>query len=544
MMTRLADLSARWRHGTFSSLYVRNYRLYFIGQIISTSGTFMQTVAQAWLVLDLTHSGKALGLATALQYLPILVLAPYGGVVTDRFPKRRILLWTQSVSGALALVLGTLVATGAVRLWMVYILAACLGLVNVFDNPTRQTFHIELVGAENVRNAVTLYSILVNLARIVGPAIAGVLIATVGLAPCFIINGVSFGAVVLMLCMMNRAEWHVAPGAAAQGADPRRVPLRPGFARAGPQPPDDGHHRHPHLRMAGQPAPDRPLHLPRRRPRLRLPHFRHGVRRGLRGRLHRRAQGHQPRQAGRRRPAVRAAVLAAACMPSLATAGLALVAVGFCSINFSSLGNSVLQLNSSPQMRGRVMSLWTLAFLGSTTIGGPIVGWFAEAAGARWGWPWAAWPPWPPPRWAPSPCASGQDPLHHVDHQGDRGQGQGRAEEGAAGGEDPVAAVGLHEHRHDGGRRHRLQDHQDPREQGIGMEQPAHQQGQQRRHEQARGAQQYSAGPPARSRSFASARVAPMISMDMGEVMPATRLMAPAAAAGRRTEPRKQARPA
>ena len=137
---------------TFASLHIRNYRLYYIGQIISTSGTFMQSVAQAWLVLKLTNSGAALGLATALQYVPILILGPLGGVVADRFSKRKILYFTQSASGLLALILGVLVATNLVKVWMVYVLAFSLGLVTVFDNPTRQTFYIELVGPENLRD--------------------------------------------------------------------------------------------------------------------------------------------------------------------------------------------------------------------------------------------------------------------------------------------------------------------------------------------------------------------------------------------------------
>lgn len=201
----------RYGYETFSSLYVRNYRLYYIGQIISTSGTFMQTVAQAWLVLKLTNSGTALGITSALQYVPILILGPYGGVIADRISKRKILYFTQSISGILALILGVLVVTGLVTVWMVYILAFSLGMVNVFDNPTRQTFYIELVGPDNLRNAVTLYSTLVNLARIIGPAIAAALIAAFGLAPCFIINGISYAAVVIMLSMMRANELLVTP---------------------------------------------------------------------------------------------------------------------------------------------------------------------------------------------------------------------------------------------------------------------------------------------------------------------------------------------
>src|SRR5271157_951928 len=161
-MRHLSSYLRQFSRGTFSSLHVRNYRLYYIGQIISTSGTFMQTVAQAWLVLKLTNSGSALGLVTALQYLPILVLGPFGAIITDRISKRKILYFTQSISGILALILGVLVATSLVKVWMVYILSFCLGLVTIFDSPTRQTFLFELVGPDNLSNAVTLYSILFN----------------------------------------------------------------------------------------------------------------------------------------------------------------------------------------------------------------------------------------------------------------------------------------------------------------------------------------------------------------------------------------------
>lgn len=386
MNSRWAAWTSRIRQGTFSSLYVRNYRLFFIGQIISTSGTFMQQVAQAWLVLDLTHSGKALGLTTALQYLPVLLLGPYGGVITDRLAKRKILLCTQSLSGVLALILGGLVAAGLARVWMVDLLALGLGLVNVFDNPTRQTFHMELVGPGQVRNAVTLYSILVNLARIVGPAVAGTLIATVGLAPCFLINGVSFVAVVAMLALMDPAELQVAPP----------VPRTPGQIREG------------FRYVAGTPVlgvslvmmaligtltfefqVSLPLltqfafHGDARSYALLTSAMGFGAAFG--GLFFAGRKGSAPRQLVGASLLFGLAVLATACMPSLVLAALAMVAVGACSINFSSLGNSTLQLNSAPAMRGRVMSLWSVAFLGSTTLGGPIVGWAAETAGPRWG---------------------------------------------------------------------------------------------------------------------------------------------------------------
>ena len=385
-MGNFTDRLRQFSRETFSSLQVRNYRLYYIGQIVSTSGTFMQSVAQAWLVLKLTNSGTALGIATALQYLPILVLGPYGGVIADRFSKRKILYFTQSISGVLALILGILVLTNLVRVWMVYVLAACLGMVNVFDNPTRQTFYVELVGADHLRNAVTLYSTLVNLARIIGPAIAGGLIAVVGLAPCFLINGVSYAAVVIMLALIHMDELHLSPpvprtrGQLAEGF--RYVLSTPVLGAS-------------LLMMAiiGTLTYEFQVSLPL------IAQFTFkgdassyaflsaamGVGAAFGGILFASRKGIEPYKLVSASLLFGLAVVAAALMPSLHLTGLALVLVGMASINFSSLGNSTLQLESSPQMRGRVMSFWSIAFLGSTTIGGPLVGWFAEVAGARAG---------------------------------------------------------------------------------------------------------------------------------------------------------------
>jgi len=385
-MRQLSNYLRQITRGTFSSLSVRNYRLYYIGQIVSTSGTFMQSIAQAWLVLKLTNSGTALGIATALQCLPILFLGPYGGVIADRISKRKILYFTQSISGVLALILGVLVATALVKVWMVYILAFCLGVVNVFDNPTRQTFYIELVGPDNLRNAITLYSTLVNLARIIGPAIAGALIAVFGLAPCFIINGISYVAVVIMLGMLRSDELIITPPV------PRaKGQLQEGFKYVVSTPILGS----TLLMMAiiGTLTFEFQVSLPL----IAQFTFRGdassyaflsasmGFGAALGGILFASRKGIQPYKLVGAALLFGLAVLGAAFMPSLMFAGLALVLVGICSINFSSLGNSILQLESSPQMRGRVMSFWTVAFLGSTTIGGPIVGWFAETAGARWG---------------------------------------------------------------------------------------------------------------------------------------------------------------
>ncbi len=376
----------QYSHGTFSSLYIRNYRLYYIGQIISTSGTFMQSVAQAWLVLKLTNSGTALGITSALQYVPILILGPYGGVIADRFSKRKILYFTQSISGILALILGALVATNLVQVWMVYILAFGLGMVNVFDNPTRQTFYMELVGSDNLRNAVTLYSTLVNLARIIGPALAAALIAGFGLAPCFIINGLSYAAVVIMLAVMNTGELLVTPP-----VPQARGQIREGFEYVLSTPVIGS----TLLMMAliGTLTYEFQVSLPLiaqftfngDASSYALLTAAMGFGAAVGGVFFASRKGVQPAKVVDAALLFGLAVLVAAFMPSLLLSGLALVAVGVFSINFSSLGNSILQLESSPQMRGRVMSFWSIAFLGSTTIGGPIVGWFAEAAGARWG---------------------------------------------------------------------------------------------------------------------------------------------------------------
>ena len=385
-MEHLYRFFRQFSRETLSSLHVRNYRLYYIGQIISTSGTFMQNIAQAWLVLKLTNSGTALGLTTALQYLPVLILGPYGGVIADRISKRKILYFTQSISGLLALILGVLVATGVVRVWMVYILAFSLGMVNVFDNPTRQTFYMELVGPEHLRNAVTLYSTLVNLARIIGPAIAAAVIAAFGLAPCFIVNGISFAAVVIMLAMLHADELFITPP-----VPPAKGQLQAGFKYVVSTPVLGA----TLLMMAiiGTLTYEFQVSLPL------MAQFTFkgdassyafltasmGVGAVCGGILFASRKGVIPYKLVSAALLFGLAVLAAAFMPIIHLAGLAMVAVGICSINFSSLGNSVLQLHSSPQMRGRVMSFWSVAFLGSTTIGGPVVGWFAEVAGARWG---------------------------------------------------------------------------------------------------------------------------------------------------------------
>lgn len=371
---------------TFSSLRVRNYRLYYIGQVISTSGTFMQSVAQAWLVLQLSDSGTALGLVTALQYLPVLLFSPFGGVIADRFSKRKLLFLTQSSFGIIAIILGVLVVTGLVRLWMVEVFALCFGLINTIDNPTRQSFVVEMVGERELRNAVTLYSSLVNLARVIGPSLAGLIIAAIGLAPCFILNGLSYGAVVIMLAVMRVEELRTPP------PSPRmRGQLAAGFRYVMST---------PVLRdvlvmlaIVGTFTFEFQVSLP-----LIAQFTFHGDASSLAALMAAMGMGAIAGgllTAGQKKTSPHMLIMGAlffgltavlaAFMPSLPLAVLAMVFVGFCSIYFTSIGNSVLQLESAPQMRGRVMAFWSIAFLGSTTVGGPIVGWVGEYIDPRWG---------------------------------------------------------------------------------------------------------------------------------------------------------------
>ncbi len=371
---------------TFLSLNIRNYRLYFTGQAISLCGTWMQIVGQSWLVLKITGSGTALGLVIALQFLPILFLGPWGGVIADRFSKRKLLYITQSASGILALILGVLVATNTVQLWMIDVLALCLGLVNTIDGPTRQTFVIEMVDKEKLPNAVSLNSTEINLARVIGPTIAGVLIATVGIASCFIINGISYIAVLVALSMMRVNELNVAPI-----APHIKGQLREGFRYVLSSPVLKNS-----LLMMGIIGTFSFEFI------VILPLFAQftfhgdastyaalnaamGVGAAAGGLLTARRRKTAPHMLARAALLFGIAMLIVSIAPTLTLALLAMVLVGVFSINFLSLGNVILQLESDPNMRGRVMALWGVAFMGSTPIGGPIIGWIGEYLGPRWG---------------------------------------------------------------------------------------------------------------------------------------------------------------
>ncbi len=376
----------QFRNKTFASLMVRNYKLYFIGQAISLSGTWMQQIAQGLLVLKLTNSGTMLGIITALQFLPILFLGPIGGVIADRFPKQKILYVTQTAAGILAIILGILVGTNLIQLWMVGVLAFCLGIVNLVDNPTRQTFAPEMVGKELLSNAITLNSWEINLARVIGPSIAGALAATVGLTMCFILNGISYIAVLIVLYMMNTKELQP-----AKISINKKGQLREGFAYVASSPVL----RNTLVMMAiiGTLTYEFPVILP-----LVAQFSFHNLTAGyaeLTAAMGIGAIIGGLFTASRKNTSTKKLIIAsilfgvsmiiASIAPTLLLANAAMIFVGAASINFSSIGNVTLQLESLPAMRGRVMSLWTVAFLGSTPIGGPIIGWIGEHIGPRFG---------------------------------------------------------------------------------------------------------------------------------------------------------------
>ncbi len=375
----------RWRSRTFASLVNRNYRTFFVGQAVSLTGTWMQSVALAWLILQLTGSATWLGIAIALQTLPVLLLAPYGGLLVDRLDKRRLLITMQTVATAQALTLGLLTVTGHITMAWVLTLSVLLGLINAIDNPGRQAFVREMVPPELVRNAVSLNAVLVNVARAVGPAAAGVLIAVVGVGVCFLVNAASFVAAIGAYLLMDRAT--LTPTApVVRGPGQLRDGLR--YVRRSPL------LLVPLLMMAlvGTLTYEFQVVLPA----FALQTFAGsasslgfmvsamGLGAVVGGLL----------SASRHTTGIRAITIASvafglttavtAFAPSVGVASACLVAVGATSIWFLSTGNATLQMAAAPEMRGRVMSLWTVAFIGSTAVGGPLMGLVAEQAGPRW----------------------------------------------------------------------------------------------------------------------------------------------------------------
>lgn len=368
----------------FRALEVRNYRLFWFGQLISLTGSWMQTTAQAWLVLQLTQSPFALGLVTTLQFLPIMLLSLFGGVLIDRFPKHRVILATQTLALIQATIFGALVATGTIQLWHVYILAAIQGTINAFDNPARQAFVPELVGRKHLVNAVALNSMLFNGARIAGPALAGVVIAQLGIAPTLFLNAASFIAVIAGLLLMDTSRFS--------------VPQQRRSTRVGQQVIEG-------LRYVWQ-TPDVLLIMIVVAAigtfgynfSVVLPLLAGFVLRtsatgfgglsaflGVGSLLAALTTAYAGRVSLRRLliGAAGFSILFAALALSTQfalSAGL-LVALGFAGIIFTTTANTLLQLTVPDELRGRVMSLYILLFAGSTPIGGFLIGTLSNVIG-------------------------------------------------------------------------------------------------------------------------------------------------------------------
>jgi len=373
------------RRRTFRALTVRNYRLYFTGQVISVSGTWMQMVAQTYLVLYRLHgTGVDVAIATGLQFLPLLLFGPFGGLIADRLDKRKVLYATQTTAGILAVLLGVLVLTDSVRMWEVFALATGLGVVNLFDNPARQTFMLEMVGRDDLPNAVSLNSVVMNAARVVGPAIGGVIITIFGLGICFFVNAASYVAVIIGLTMMRTAELH--PTGAVVRA---KGQVRDGFRYVWSTPAL----RNVLLSVAliGIFAYNFTVTLAL----LAKDTFHGGAgdyailtscmgAGAIVGGL---IVAHRARPTPRLLQVlalVFGGLLAAVALaPTLLAADLLIVLMGAASIGFIATANATLQLTADPAMRGRVMALYAMAFLGTTPIGAPLVGAIAQWTNPR-----------------------------------------------------------------------------------------------------------------------------------------------------------------
>ncbi|MGW1912766.1 MFS transporter [Streptomyces sp. NPDC002076] len=370
----------------FSSLRIRNYRLFFIGQVVSNTGTWMQRIAQDWLVLSLTGSSAAVGITTALQFLPMLLFGLYGGVLVDRLPKRPTLLVTQTAMAVTGLALAFLTLSGHVQVWHVYVAAFAVGLATVLDNPARQSFVSEMVGPEQLQNAVSLNSANFQSARLVGPAVAGVMITGVGTGWAFLANGLSFVAPITGLLLMRARELHAV----------RRAPRGKGQLREGLQ------------YVAGRPELIWPIVLvgfigtfgfnfP-----VWLSAYANGV-------FHSGAGSYSlfntlmavgslggallaaRRGTARLRILIAAALafgtleVVAALAPSYWLFALLMVPIGVFGLTVNVTANTAVQMATDPAMRGRVMSLFMMVFMGGTPLGAPVVGWITDTYGARVG---------------------------------------------------------------------------------------------------------------------------------------------------------------
>lgn len=374
--------------GTFASLRIRNYRLFFTGQVISNIGTWMNRIAQDWLVFTLTGNNPvALGVAAALQFAPTLLLSLWAGVLADRSDKRKMLIVLQSGMASCAVILGLLTVTGVVQIWQVYLLCLVFGCFVAFETPTRQSFVSEMVGRAQLTNAVALNSSSFNLARIVGPAIAGLMITWVGTGPVFWINAVTTVAVITGLVMMNPAELHRGPAVKrAKGQ------LKEGL-----------------LYVRGRPDLVVVLTMLFCVSTFAITFFT-TLAVIAANVFHKQADGYgllssalavgtlagallAARRSGRGRPKLRVLFgsallfglleILAGVMPTYVTFGLALIPVGLVLMTYMNVSNTTVQLTVSPEMRGRVMGLYMLLFLGGNPVAGPLTGWMAKEFGAR-----------------------------------------------------------------------------------------------------------------------------------------------------------------
>ena len=371
---------------TFSSLSVPNYRRYFTGQVISITGNWMQIVGEMWLMVKLTGSGVGVGLAAGLQFLPILLLGAWGGLLADRLPKRRLLTYTQISMAVPALTLFALAASGAAEPWMVLALILVRGSIVAIDNPARQSFVVEIVGSDRVVNAIALNSVVVHCSRILGPALAGTIIALVGIAPCFLVNALSFLAMFIALRTMNARELRT-PKPVGRKKGELRSALR--YVRGTPE------LLIPLLMMAvvGTISFNFQVLLPlladftwngtattyaMLTASMGVGSVAGALAAGARGRV-------SPGLLVVSSLAFGLSLLLAAAAPTLELQLLALIPLGAASVTFAAGVNSALQIHVEPHMRGRVMALYSVVFLGSTPIGAPLVGWLAQSAGPRAG---------------------------------------------------------------------------------------------------------------------------------------------------------------
>ncbi len=368
------------------SLEVRNYRLYVVGQIVSTAGSWMQLVAIAWLVLKLTGSAFDLGVTTALQTAPYLVFGVWGGLVADRVSKRKLLVCTQIGLAVPAFVLWAVTQTGQARIWMVWSLLLLRGVVNSFDSPARQSFVNEIVGRGRIVNAVSLNASVLQAGRLFGPAIAAVIIATVGLAPCFFLNGASFLVMVVMLLLMRPSELLPAP-AAPRGKGRLRESLR--YAM-----------RTPNLRLplammavVGLLAFNFTVVLPAvarfafdgdaTTYALMVNFLAAGALVG--GLLSGTRSTVTSRMVAWSSIGFGVALGVSALVADLAVFLVAMTAVGFASVLFSASVQSAIQLEAPPEMRGRILSLYQIVYMGTTPLGALFVGALASTSGSRSG---------------------------------------------------------------------------------------------------------------------------------------------------------------